>query len=151
MANVYNRGKFLIGTNILPGGIVLRAMLLTATYTYDPDDNFVVDIDADEIFTDGMNGYVRETLASVTWLEEDSPDNRVVWDAIQADFGSPDSGPTVSDCVIFEQDNGVSDNASADGLICVVTLTNTPTNGQAFSVQFNGASPGTFLRINDDP
>ncbi len=145
MTNVYNRGKFIVGAEVLPGGLVLRAMLVKSAFAYNVDDNVVADIDTDEIVG---AGYARVTLGSVTWAEDDTND-RAHLDAARAAFGSIAIGETVTDCVIFEQDNGSSDVAANDGLVARITLTNTPTNGQAFSVDFGGTNPGAFLRIND--
>ncbi len=136
MADVYNQGKFRIETFAMASE-PLEAMLLNASYSYDPDDSVVTDIDTNEI---SGSGYSRQSLTSVT-VTEDVSGNLCAIAAAEIDFGSIVAGETVSDLVVFITDG--------NQLLSRVSLTNQATNGQTFTVQFNGADPGTFIELVD--
>lgn len=85
MANWFNRAKYAIAT----GGLnlstdTIKFLLLDEDYAFDPDDNFVSDLVADEVsgtgYTGGYAGSGRKTLANKTVTEDDSG-NIAVWDA----------------------------------------------------------------------
>ncbi len=136
--DVYNRGKM----NYVDKGQLqpMTAMLLKSPYAFEQDDNVVADISVDEI---SGAGYARDTL-TLGIVEEDSPDNRAVINATSAAFGSIVAGEQVTDCVIFE--------TGTNELVCRVPLTPINTNGQPFGVDFEGLSPGDFMRLHEtDP
>ncbi len=135
MADVYNRGKHRLSVEDMDVPVGLTAMLLNASFSYDPDNDVVADISANEI---SGSGYSRQTLTGVTVTEDDSG-NLSAYAANQAAFGSIVFGETVASCVVFV--------TTGTHLLAHVSLTNTATNGQAFTVQFNGASPGTFMEL----
>lgn len=131
MAGWYNRGKALLAN----GGVDwdttdIRALMVTSTYTFNADHNFVSDI------TNELTGgtYVRKSLTR-TVVENDTNDRaeltiaNVLWTALSA-TGTPAA------FVVYKFN-------AADGsaeLISYHDFTATPTNGGDFTVSFSGTN-----------
>lgn len=124
-SHMYNRGMFeIINQTTNWATADLRAMLLDNVAVFDPDDNFVSDLVADEIST---SGYARQALDNTTITEDDAGDE-VVLDAddeVWTGIGPPTGGPTIGSVVIFRE---VGTDAT-DPVICFGDLTNTTVNG----------------------
>lgn len=148
MTNVYNRGKkWLMDEDLVAVGAAskLVLMLLLDTYTYNESThNTRADITASECT---RASYSATALSSVTSTEVDTPTNQAQAKAARVNFGSLESGETIGSGAIFHQVGGAP--AGTDPLVCYIELPNTPTNGQAFSVDFSGNDPGIFLTYDD--
>jgi hypothetical protein len=130
---LFNRGLLQLGSaaTAWDSAADYRVMLVTTAYTFDPDDNFVSDLGAVEI--SGASGYAREATASRT-LTEDDAGNRVVYNLATTDFGALGTGATIGGAVIYRH---VGADDSANPLLGYINLTDTPTNGSTFSVDWN--------------
>lgn len=88
MAGVFNRGKFIIADSSLSWtGDTIRALLVDSSYVFDPDDNFVADVSADEV---ADASYARQTLAG-KGVTEDDTGNQATLDADPVDYGALDN------------------------------------------------------------
>lgn len=92
MASVYNRGKFLLGNGLNLATADLRVVLVTSGYVFNADHNFLSDVIASEL---AGGNYVRKSLASKTWTENDAADRAdfdaadTVWISLLALAGTP--------------------------------------------------------------
>jgi hypothetical protein len=131
MAGTYNRGKALLAN----GGVDwdstdIRALLVTATYTFNADHNFLTDI------TNELTGgtYVRKATTR-TVVENDTNDRaeltvaNILWSALTA-TGTPAA-------LIIYKYNAADGSAE---LLSYHDFTATPTNGGDFTVQFSGTN-----------
>lgn len=108
------------------GGTDVEVLLVTATYTYNPDHNFVSDI-TNEI-TNG--GYVRQNLTGRTKTENDASD-RVEFDASDTTFPTLAAGDQPAAAIVF-RNTGVD---ATSELICFNTLTAPPApNGGDYTI-----------------
>ncbi len=128
-SRMYNRGMFEIinqTTNWATADI--RILLVTSTYSFDPDENFVVDI-SDELST---TNYARQAIDNATITEDDTGDS-VDLDAddeVFSSLGPASGGPTIGGAVIFR-------HTGSDATAPVLTfedLTNTDVNGGDITV-----------------
>lgn len=95
---VYNRGKFIIADSSLSWTAdTIQALLVDSGYSYDPDDNFVSDVSADEIVA---GSYARQTLANKAVSEDDANDEATM-DADPVDYGAL-TGVTPAGIVLFK-------------------------------------------------
>lgn len=88
-SQVYNRGLELILGGLDLSSSDVRTLLVSSSYTYDPDHNFVSDLTNELSGT----GYARKALTTKTVTEDDTND-RGVFDAddltwVGANFGTP--------------------------------------------------------------
>ena len=139
MANVYNRFK----KDILDGIVDISAdnldvLLLDSTHVFDQDEDFVSQIVADEIT---VAGYARQNLTGVV-VTEDDVNNRGDAAANQVVFSGMASGQTVGSAVVFRFNAA---DAAAE-LIAFYDVTDTATAVGSITIQFDGLSPGDFLR-----
>lgn len=139
MANVYNRFK----KDILDGIVDISAdnldvLLLDSTHVFDQDEDFVSQIVADEIT---VAGYARQNLTGVV-VTEDDVNNRGDAAANQVVFAGMAAGQTVGSAVVFRFNAA---DAAAE-LIAFYDVTNTATDVGSITIQFDGLSPGDFLR-----
>lgn len=136
MAGAYNRGKALLAN----GGIDwdttdIRGLLVTASETFNPDDNFVSDVVANEI-TGGT--YVRKALTR-TVVENDTLDraeltiSAIAWLALTA-TGTP--------AALITYKYNASDAAAE--LFGYHEFTATPTNGGDYTLSFSGNNAATL-------
>lgn len=133
---VYNRGAFQIATGATPLHTAdLRMLLVKSTYVFDKDHNFVADVVAGALEI-SVAGYARQALANEAVTEDDTND-RAYLDADDPTFTALVAGQTIGGAVIFRQ---VTTDADSPVLF-FIDLTDTPTNGTDFKVQF--AAPGS--------
>lgn len=133
MANgVFNKGLLEI-LNLDVDAQDLRVLLVTSGYTFDNAHNFVADVVASELT---VSGYSRQTLANEAITEDDTND-RAYLDADDPTFSSLAAGETIGGAIVFRHTGA---DATAP-LLFFIDLTNTPTNGTDFKVQF--AAPGS--------
>lgn len=134
MANVFNRGKF-IALSFDMDAIDIRATLISDAYSFDVDDNFVVDLGTgapDRLGTD-------YTILSEAIVEDDTNDIAYV-DCADPVWNAVAGGATVHGCVMHKF---VTNDSDSD-VICFVDVTNTATNGGDITI--NIAALG-FLQL----
>jgi hypothetical protein len=133
MANVYNRGKLVMtdGTVDWDGATALGVILVTSTYVYNADHNFVSDL-TNEL---AGGGYARQTLAGRTQVEDDVND-RIEFDATDTTFptlGAAAGNP--AHAIVYDNTTGLD---TTRDLICMVTLTAPPVpNGGDYTIQWD--------------
>lgn len=110
----------------------LRVLLVTSTYVFDPDHEFVSDI-TNEIA--GVTNYARAALNGET-VSEDLVDDKVVLTADDVVWNSLGNGSnaTIAAVVLYKHDGG-GDGASQ--LIAFIELTPVTTDGSDFTVVWN--------------
>lgn len=121
MANVYNRGKFNLGTGVVDWLTTdIGVLLVTSTYAYDADHNFVSDI-TNEL---SGGGYARQTGIVGKTVTENDASNRVEYDADDVTFptlgaaaGNPDSA------IIYDNTTGLD---TTRPLLARIPLTTPP-------------------------
>lgn len=141
MAGTFNRGKFIVADGSLDWTAdTIRVLLVDATYTFDPDDNFVADITGE--LTDGS--YARQTLANKGVTEDDTND-RAVATADPADFGAL-TNETPEAIVVFKLVTNDADSPLLsfhdDGFGVVA-------NGSGYVVRWEGAGFDEVLILDD--
>lgn len=101
---IYNRLKVEVGEGFEWETADVRLLLLDAagTYTPDPDDEFVADLDpgSNELDTDN---YARQALANKA-VNLNDVDNRAEWTAdniVFSDLGPGVGGPTIGGAVLY--------------------------------------------------
>jgi len=122
---VYNKGKqvsFDWATD------TIKAFLVSASYTFNADHDFVDDADTNEL---SGTGYVRKTLASKTLTVDDTADE-VRWDAADITWTGADFG-TVNAMVIYKE---VVDDTDSELIAYVELSSPAVTNGGDFTFQF---------------
>lgn len=126
----------------------LKVMLVSSSYSYDPDHDFVDDISANEIsatnYTGGFGGAGRKT-ASVS-MQRSTTNNRVeiaLADLTWTALGGA-SNATPSGCVLIYETGG-ADTAAIP--IAFLDFSDTPTNGGDFTLDFTALGSGGNLRI----
>lgn len=140
--------------SILTGAIdidtsTLKVMLVTSSYTYDPDHTAVNTISANEIsatnYTGGYGGGGRKT-ASIT-TQASTANNRVeiaIADLTWTSLGGV-SNATPSGCVLIFETGG---NDTASIPIAFLDFSDTPTNGGNFTLDFVALGSGGNLQIS---
>ena len=78
-------------------GTAVGVMLMQSTFVYNPDNDFVADIVANEVT---VAGYSRQTLGTKSWTEDDA-NNRSYFDGADAVFTALAAGQTVSGAIMF--------------------------------------------------
>lgn len=128
---VYNRHKYrVMRGDFVPATAVVRLLLTTASYVPDEDHNTLSDVSS-ELNT---GAYARQTLASLTVIEDDAGD-QAVFDALDAAFSGIGNGTETAAWVIAFEQLGGSDDGT-DPLICALDIANTLTVGDTLVVQF---------------
>lgn len=133
MANVYNRGKFNLGTGVVDWLTTdIGVLLVTSTYTYDADHNFVSDI-TNEL---SGGGYARQTGIGGKTVTENDASDRVEYDATDVTFptlgaaaGNPDSA------IIYDNTTGLD---TTRPLLARIPLTAPPVpNGGDYVIRWD--------------
>jgi hypothetical protein len=126
----------------------IKVMLVKAAYTYDPDHDQVSDISGNEIaatnYTSGYGGAGRKT-ASVT-LQNTTASNRLdiaIGDLTWTSLGGASNDTVAAAVVIFE--TGGADTSSIP--LAYLDITDTPTNGGNFTLDFAALASGGNLQI----
>lgn len=142
MANgVYNRAKYMMldGTLDLPTAADLRVLLVNASYSFNPDHNFVSDVVANEI---SVAGYSRQALTTESITEDDANDMAYL-DADDVVFASLAAGQTVGGAVLYKFNAA---DAAAE-VIAFYDVTDTPTNGGNITIQWAAPASGGVLKL----
>lgn len=133
----YNKGK----AQVMNGGIdlltdTIKVMLVTSSYTFNPDHNFISDVVANEIsvtgYTGGFGGAGRKTLASKTVTEDDTND-RSVFDAADVSWTALGAGATIGGAILVKEVT----NDGASPAIAFLDPTDLPTNGSDVNLVFD--------------
>lgn len=126
----------------------IKVMLVTSSYTYDPDHQAVNTISANEIsatnYTGGYGGGGRKT-ASVT-LQKSDANNRVeiaIADLTWTSLGGVSNATPSGAVVIYE--TGGNDTSSTP--IAFLDFSDTPTNGGNFTLDFVALASGGNMQI----
>jgi hypothetical protein len=144
LANVvYNRfKKRVLDGNISLSSDTLKVMLVTSTYTPDPDHDFVDagggsdPLDAEIAvtgYTGGWSGSGRKTLASKTFTESDST-NEAYMDAADLTWVGLAAGATIVGAILIKE--GVSDDTTSE-LLVYFDITDTATDGNDITLQWH--------------
>lgn len=143
MAGVYNRGKFIIMDGSLDWvNDTIQALLVDATYVYDPDHNFVADISGE--LTDGS--YSRQTLGNKGVTEDDTNDAAVMT-ADPVDFGAL-TNETPAGIVLFKF---VTNDADSPLISFSDAGFGATANGAGFVVNGEGTSDNIWVVAEDCP
>lgn len=142
MAGVYNRGKFIIADSSLSWtGDTIRALLVDSGYVYDPDDNFVSDVSADEV---ADASYARQTLANKSVVEDDANDEATM-NADPVDYGALDN-VTPAGIVLFKF---VTNDADSPLISFSDAGFGATANGGGYVVNGEGASDDIWVVLED--
>lgn len=106
----------------------IQMLLNSASYTFDPDHDFVDNVDANEL---SGTGYVRKTLAGKTVTVDDT-NNEVRYDATDVTWTGANFG-TVAGGVVFKF---VTNDTDSVPLAWVELTAPAVTNGGDFTFQF---------------
>lgn len=135
----FNRGKYLVlsgGINLLTDTI--KAVIVTPSYTFSADHNFISDVSSNELsvtgYTGGFAGSGRKTLANKSVTEDDSSD-LAYFDADDLLWTSLSTGGTVGGLALVREVT----NDSASPLIAFFDLVDTPTNGGDIGISWNAS------------
>ncbi|MHA2062842.1 MAG: hypothetical protein ACXABY_00435 [Candidatus Thorarchaeota archaeon] len=139
MANVYNRGKYLLASAGVDFGTDdVKCILLTDSATFDVDHNTL-----DEISANRAAGPTDVSLTGESVTEDDTNDF-AYWDADDVVFASVTGGQTIGACAIYLEVGA----ESADLLIAYYDLTDTPANGGDITIQWATPANGGVLKIS---
>ena len=136
----YNKGVYLV----LSGGInlssnTLKVVLVTSSYTFDPDHNFVSDVNANELtvggYTGGFGGAGRKTLSNKAFTEDDSSNLAYFDDTVDQTWTSLATGETIGGAIIIREVTNDSDSP----VLMFMDVTNTPTNGGNITIAWNAS------------
>lgn len=132
---VYNRGKFRILSRAATG--TMKALLAQPAYVANADHNFVSEV-TNELGTGGAGNYVRKTLTTVAYTEDDAGD-RAIWTSDPVTWAALVSNPAAQTAgwFIIYEDMGTGDAGAH--LIVALDLTDFPTNGDDLTVQPSSA------------
>ena len=139
---VYNRGKFIIADSSLNWTAdTIRVLLVDSGYAYDPDDNFVSDVSADEVVD---ASYARQTLANKAVNEDDANDEATM-EADPADFGAL-TGVTPAGIVVFKF---VTNDADSPLISFSDAGFGATANGGGYVVNWEGANDDIVVVLED--
>jgi hypothetical protein len=127
VAGVYNRSK----GRLFVAGDDLRVMLVTSSYTFNPDHDFVADVVANEIA--GASGYARQALTSEALTIDDTND-RVALTADNVAFGALGTGASPAAAIVYRHVTNDSDGVLLAYLDFAAPI---PTNGSTFTLTWN--------------
>ncbi len=135
----YNKGKHqvLSGTINLTSDTI-KVLLVTSSYSFNPDHNFASDVSSNEIsvtnYTGGFAGAGRKTLASKSITEDDTND-LAYFDAADVTWTALGSGATIGGAILLKEVT----NDGASPLIAFMDLTDTATNGGDITIAWNAS------------
>jgi hypothetical protein len=139
MANVYNRGKFIILDSSLDFvSDTIKCILLTDAATFDVDHNTL-----DQISTNRAAGTTDQILAGKSVTEDDTNDC-AYWDATDVTFAAVTGGQTVGAAALYKEVGA----ESADLLVSFYDLVDTDANGGAITVQWALPANGGVLKLS---
>jgi hypothetical protein len=140
MSLSYTKGKTLVDLDW--ANDTIRMLLVTSSYTPDPDDDFVSDVSANEVVD--VSGYSRVTLANRS-ISRDDVNNRVDFLADDYQYTSLEVTGVPKYAIIYRFQ---TEDADSELLQCI-TLPGTATNGGNYTIDWNsGSSQAVFRRQN---
>jgi len=135
----FNRGKqqVLSGSTSLLSDTI-KVMLVTSSYTFDADHNFVSEVSANEVsvvgYTGGFAGAGRKALANKSVTEDDTND-LAYFDADDLTWTGLATGATVGGAILVKEVT----NDAASQLLVFMDLADTPTNGGDITLAWNAS------------
>ena len=135
----FNRGKqqVLSGSTSLLSDTI-KVMLVTSSYTFDADHNFVSEVVANEVsvigYTGGFAGAGRKALANKSVTEDDTND-LAYFDADDLTWTGLATGATVGGAILVKEVT----NDAASQLLVFMDLADTPTNGGDITLAWNAS------------
>lgn len=139
MANgIYNRTKYLLATGVNLATADLRVLLVSSSYSFNSDHNFVSDVVSNEI---SVAGYSRQVMASKTVTEDDATDVAYL-DGEDVTFADLAIGQTVGGAILYR--HNASDTAAE--VLAFYDVVDTPTNGGDIIIQWS-APPNGALKL----
>ena len=141
-SGMYNRAVKEILDRTLDLTSTLKILLVTSSYTFNPDDDFVDAGGANDVvdhelnvtgYTRGWGGAGRKT-ATLTFVEQDA-NNRAVIRIADLTWTALGSGQTIAAAILVKE--GASDDTTSK-LIAYFDVTDTPTNGGDITLDFDG-------------
>jgi hypothetical protein len=135
----YNKGKY----QVLSGGVdlnsdTIKVILVTTSYTFDVDHNFISDVSSNELsvsgYTGGFSGSGRKTLSGKSFTEDDSS-NLAYFDATDLVWSALGTGATIGGAILVKEVTNDGDSP----LIAYMDLTDTATNGGDITVSWNAS------------
>lgn len=141
MANVYNRGKYNLGTGTVDWTTTaITVALVTSSYTYNADHDDLADI-TNEL---SGGGYARVALGTPTVTENDTND-RVEYDAVDTTFSSLGALAGTPARTVLAENVGAGD--ADKELLCSNVLTTPPApNGGDYTIQWGSTG---IINLND--
>lgn len=147
MANgVYNRGKFLIGTGLNLNTAALHLVLVANTYTFNADNNTLVDLEGSEVTTGTVDGYARQLLTNTNVTEDDTNDFAYLT-ADNVTFSTLGTGNTIGGAVLVANTGGSAANSNSE-LLAFYDIVDTPTNGGDITIQWANTYNGGVLKLS---
>lgn len=114
----------------------IKVMLVNASYTFDPDHDFVDDINANELsgtgYTGGFNGSGRKSLASKA-IANDAANDRIEFDAADPSAWTGLNAGTIAWVILIKEIT----NDAASVPILALDPTNLVTNGGDVTLVFD--------------
>src|SRR3990172_2996915 len=134
----YNRGVYsILSGNINLNSNTIKVMLVTSAYTFDPDHNFVSNVNSFELtvggYTGGFGGAGRKTLSNKEFTENDTDDLAYFDDTADLTWTSLATGETIGGAILIKEVTNDGDSP----IIAFMDLTNTPTNGGNITVAWS--------------
>lgn len=125
-----------LGTEAIPDGFAVRALLLegAAAYVPDPDDVFVAAVAADELTTVQAPAYARVQVTGLDVTADATDDLAVVTSGAIAfpNLAAASGTVTINACVLYLDADGLTD--ATRPIVEVVTFTPTALDGTTFEV-----------------
>lgn len=125
------------GTQFTWGSDTIMCLLLSSSYTFDPDHDTVDNVDANEL---SGTGYVRKTLASKTVTVDDTLDE-VRYDAADVVWTGANFG-TVAGAIVYKF---VTNDTDSVPLVWSELTSPSLTNGGDFTLQWS--TEGVFKAV----
>lgn len=140
----YNKGKYhVLNSTINLSSDTIKVMLVTSSYTFNADHDFISDVSANELsvtgYTGGFGGSGRKTLTGKSITEDDTND-RAYFTASNVTWATLSAGQTIGGAILMKE---VTTNADSP-LIAFVDLVDTATNGGDITIAWNA---GGILRL----
>jgi hypothetical protein len=141
---LYNEGnESIIDRNIDLLADTIKAMLVSAVYTPNKDDQFIDAGGASDAVDARLTGTTDQTLGSKV-IGKDTTSDFVYFDAANPTFSAVTTGQTAVGLVVYK-DTGTPTTSK---LIAYLDFTDTPTNGGDITIDFAAPASGGIFRLN---
>ena len=148
MANyVFNRGKYLVGTQDIDAS-TFRLMLLSTSFTSNDNLNLVDDgTTSDPLsYEISVGGYARQSMGLAAF--QDDTNDFAGLDASDVTFSALVAGATIGWAVLYRYStSGGTTSDTGQELIAAYDVTDTPTNGGDITIQWASTSAGGVLKL----